>query len=107
MSTKLQLIKLLIVFGFFLNIINYGIGLVHFYTSEEKFSIVFEETEHSEKEEKESSEKEDFKEKDIISQYHDEKTLYVKDLVDAYHPDFYLKNTSVYLEQKTPPPEFS
>ncbi|MEW7289433.1 hypothetical protein [Aquimarina sp. 2304DJ70-9] len=107
MLTKLQIAKFLIVFGFFLNITHYGIGLVNFYSSEEKTSVVFEETENSEKKEKESSEKEDFKEKDKISQYHDEKTSDLLDLVGTLHPDFYLKNSSVYLEEKTPPPEFS
>ncbi len=107
MLTKLQIAKFLIVFGFFLNVANYGIGLVDFYSNEETSSIVFEETENSEKKEKESSEKEDSKEKDKISQYHDEKSSDLKDLVGAFHLNFYLKNSSVYLEQKTPPPEFS
>ncbi len=107
MIIKLQIAKVLIVFGFILSIADYGIELFNFYANDETSSIVFEETENSEKKEKESSEKEDFKEKEKISQYHDEKASSLADCANKSYPDFYLKNTSVYLEQKTPPPEIS
>ncbi len=102
---KLQIAKFLILLGFALSIADYGIALFDFYTNDEASSIVFEETENSEKKEKESSEKEDSKEKDKISQYADEKSASLADVFDTFYPDFYLKNSSIFLEQKTPPPE--
>ncbi len=107
MTKKLQITKLLILFGFILSVTNYGVKLIDFYASDEKSSIVFEETENSEKKEKENSEKEEFKEKEKISQDHDEKTSSLADTEDKFYPDFYFNNSSVYLEYTTPPPELS
>ncbi len=104
MTIKLQIAKFLVVFGFVLSIAHYGIDLYNFYSNDDVASIVFEETENSEKE---SSEKEDSKEKDKISQYHDEKPSSLADLTNSLYPEFYLKNCSVYLDQKTPPPKLS
>lgn len=108
MCTKYQIAKFLIVFGFMLSIANYGAGLIHFYTCEDQMSIVLEETgENSEKKEKEKSEKEDLQEKDKISQYFVQNQSGLNDLYNSLYPVFYAHNTSVYLEQNTPPPEFS
>ncbi|MBQ4820184.1 hypothetical protein [Aquimarina sp. MMG016] len=81
-------------------------GLINFYSCDEKTSMVLEETDNSEQKEKESSEKEDHKEKDKISQFFDDKESALADIFIKSYPDFYTHNTSVYLEHKTPPPEF-
>ncbi len=107
MSTKLQIARFLIVFGFLLSIVNYSVGLFDFYTSDDKISIVLEETEKSGQKEKDNSEKEEFKEKDKISQYADDEHVAVATIDVRLYPDFYSHNTSVYLEHKTPPPEYS
>ncbi len=106
MITKIQIIRVLIVFGFILNMSNYAMGLFDFYASEDKISIVLEETDNSEQKEKEGSEKEDFKEKDKITTDAIDKPLAIVDFFAPFFPDFYANNSSVYLEHKTPPPEF-
>ncbi|WP_160114762.1 hypothetical protein [Aquimarina sp. AU474] len=96
------------VLGFFLSIANYGIRLVNFYTCSDEIAVMtFDETENSEKKEKENSEKEEFKQKDKISQFYDENSSSLVYCNGNLYPDFYLKNISVYLEENTPPPEFS
>ncbi len=107
MVTKLQIAKFLIVFGCMLNISNYGLGLINFYTCDDKTSIAIEESENSEQKEKEGSEKEDFKEKDKISQYYDDRASALVNGKAGVFPDLYAHNSSVYLEHNTPPPEFS
>ncbi|MDY8138770.1 hypothetical protein [Aquimarina sp. 2201CG5-10] len=108
MITKLQIAKFLVVLGFVLSIANYGLGLVTFYSCDEEVSFVLEEAgESSEEKDNEQSEQEDTKEKDKISQ---DNIINHSGLVDSYfnlYPDFYVHNTSVYLEHKTPPPEIS
>lgn len=108
MFTKIQIARFLIVFGFVLNLANYSMGLINFYTCEDKMSVVLEETgENSEKKEKDKSEKEDLQEKDKISQNNFDNQSELADLYISLYPDFYTHNTSVYLEHKTPPPELS
>ncbi len=108
MQIKLKIAKFLVVLGFMLSIANYGIGVINFYTcSDDVVAIVFDETENSEKEEKENSEKEEFKEKDKISLDFYEKQTSVVDYITSVYPDFYLENILIYLEENTPPPEFS
>ncbi|WP_108869448.1 hypothetical protein [Aquimarina aquimarini] len=102
---KLQIAKFLIVFGFLLSVANYSISLVDFYSCTDKASIVLEETEGSE--EKETSEKDDFKEKNKISQFYEEKATALSSFFIEQYPEFYIPNTSVYLEHKTPPPKYS
>ena len=104
---KPQIARLLIMLGFLLHLSYYGAGLVDFYVCEDKSSIVLEETESSEQQEKENSEKEDVKEKDKISQDFDQRlTRWVDNSINTY-PDLFTSNISVYLEHKTPPPEFA
>ncbi|WP_103863804.1 hypothetical protein [Aquimarina sp. I32.4] len=105
--TKLQITKFLIVFGFLLSIANYSISLVNFYSCTDKTSIVLEETEGSEQKEKEASEKDDFKEKNKISQFYEEKATTLAAIFIERYPEFYILNASVYLEHKTPPPKYS
>lgn len=113
MIIKLQIARLLIVFGFFLNLADYGIELMHLYEGS-KSEIVFniEDTEENsdpiekESSEKESSEKEDFKEKDKISQYYMDEMTAIADLNNKRFPEFYIQNSPVFLEYTTPPPEF-
>ncbi len=107
MFHKRKIAKFLIVFGFLLNMMNYTVGLIDFYSCEDKTAVVLEETENSEKKEKENTENEDHKEKDKISQFLYENTASVVHTIDSFYPDFYLTNSSVYLEFKTPPPKFS
>lgn len=107
MATKLQIAKFLIIFGFMLNMSNYGSGLIDFYTCEDKTSVAIEESENTEQQEKEGSEKEDFKEKDKISQNYDDKASSLANSKIIFYPDLFTKNSSVYLEHKTPPPELS
>ncbi|GAA4279427.1 hypothetical protein [Aquimarina mytili] len=90
-----------------LNISNYAMGVFDFYLSDEKTSIALEEMDTSEQKEKENSEKEDFKEKDKITQDFDEKPMAIVDLIFKSYPDCYARNSSVYLEHKTPPPKYS
>ncbi len=107
MVTKRQIAKFLIVFGCMLNISNYGLGLIDFYTCDDIASIAIEESENSEQKEKEGSEKEDFKEKDKISQNYDDRAAALSNSEVSFYPDLYTHNSSVYLEYKTPPPQFS
>ncbi|TSE04681.1 MULTISPECIES: hypothetical protein [Aquimarina] len=107
MTTKLQIAKILIVFGFLLSMTNYSVGLFNFYTCEDKTSVVLEESDNSEQKEKESSEKDDHKEKDKISQFYDDKEATLVDLFIKQYPEFYILNSLVYLEHKTPPPKYS
>lgn len=86
---------------------SYCSGLIDFYSCDDKTSLVLEETESSEQNEKENSEKEDFKEKDKITQDFDQKAMIIVHQVFRSFPDFFAKNTLVYLDQNTPPPEFS
>ncbi len=107
MIIKLQIARLLIVFGFFLNLADYGIELMHLYEGS-KSEIVFniEDTEeNSDPIEKESSEKEDFKEKDKISQYYMDEMTAIADLNNKRFPEFYIQNSPVFLEYTTPPPK--
>ncbi|WP_438426287.1 hypothetical protein [Aquimarina macrocephali] len=104
---KLQITRLLIVFGFFLNLVDYGIELMHLYEGS-KSEIVFniEDTEeNSDPVEKENSEKEDFKENDKISQYFMDEVTSVSNLSIKRYPEFYIQNSPVFLEYTTPPPE--
>ncbi|WP_106791634.1 hypothetical protein [Aquimarina sp. Aq78] len=104
---KIQIARLLIVFGFFLNLIDYGVELMHLYEGN-KSKIVFniEDTEeNSDPLEKESSEIEDFKENDKISQYYMDEITSILHLDINYYPEFYIQNSSVFLEYTTPPPE--
>ncbi len=107
MTTKLQIAKFLIIFGFILNLSNYSFELIDFYTGNDKTSIAIEESESSEQQEKEGSEKEDFKEKDKISQHYDDKASSLANTKIIFYPDLFTNNASVYLEHKTPPPELS
>jgi len=104
---KLQVIKILIVFGCVLNISNYCMELVDLYTNEDTSSIAIEESENSEQKEKEGKEKEDVNEKDKISQSYDSKASALTDANNLRYPDNFTHNVSVYLEQNTPPPEYS
>ncbi|MCK8523239.1 hypothetical protein M0D21_16790 [Aquimarina sp. D1M17] len=107
MKIKPQIVRILILFGFILNVSYYATNLINSYSSEDQSSIVLEETDNSEKKEKESSEKEDYKEKDKISQHFDNRTAKFADLTIKSYPDLYTANPGVYLEHKTPPPKFS
>lgn len=107
MITKLQIAKILIVFGFLLSMTNYSLRVFNFYTCEDKVSVVLEENENSGQKEKESSEKDDQKEKDKISQFHDIKETTLADLFIKQYPEFYISNSSIYIEHKTPPPKRS
>lgn len=109
MFTKVQIAKMLIVGGFFLYLMNYGLTLISFYDGQDTvISLKMEDSEEkSESKEKESSEKEDFKEKDKITQDYSEKDSTVSNLAKKPFPDFYLHNVSVDLEFSTPPPEYS
>lgn len=91
-----------------LSIANYGMNLIEFYSCDDKVSFVLEETgENSEEKDNENSEKEDTKEKDKISQDNIVNHSGLGDSFFKLYPDFYVHNISVYLEHKTPPPEFS
>jgi len=56
---------------------------------------------------KEGKEKEDVNEKDKISQSYDSKASALTDANNLRYPDNFTHNVSVYLEQNTPPPEYS
>ncbi|GAA4275027.1 hypothetical protein U6A24_16810 [Aquimarina gracilis] len=105
MATKLQIAKILIIFGFILNMSNYGLNLIDFYTCDDIASMAIDEIESSEQKEKEGSEKEDFKEKDKISQNYDDRASSLANNITSFYPDLYSYNSSVYLEHNTPPPE--
>ncbi len=109
MVKKRQIARCLIIFGFLISVANYGIQLFDMYKCENTSMILNldDSEEKSESKENDSSEKEDKKEKDKINQ---QNTLDPSGLASLYvslYPDFYTHNTSVYLEQNTPPPEFS
>ncbi len=107
MTFKLQITKVLIIFGFLLSIANYSVGLFNFYNCDDKNSIALEENDNSEQKEKESSEKDDQKEKNKISQFYEDKEATLADLFIKRYPEFYILNSLVYLEHKTPPPKHS
>lgn len=99
---KLQIARLLIVFGFFLNLADYGIELKYLYEGS-KSDIVFniEDTEEN----SDPVEKEDFKEKDKISQYFLDEVTSISNLSIKRYPEFDIQNSPVFLEYITPPPE--
>ncbi|KAA1247613.1 hypothetical protein [Aquimarina sp. RZ0] len=108
MVIKLQIVRILIVFGFLLNLGNYGLELFNFYNEDISSIVIYDEKEEkSEPTEKDSSEKEDLKEKDKISQGSEDKFVRICVLVTNDYPELYYKNSSVYLEYTTPPPEYS
>lgn len=107
MVTKLQIAKFLILFGFLLNLMNYSIELFDLYIGDSRevvYSIDDSEG-NLDPIEKESSEKEDFKEKDKISQYYAEEMAAISKMAGKHYPEFYIQNSPVFLEYKTPPPE--
>jgi hypothetical protein len=98
---KLQITRLLIVFGFFLNLGDYGIELMHLYEGS-KTEIVFsiEDTEeNSDPVEQENSEK------DKISQYYMGVMTTILNLRNKRYPEFYIQNSPIFIEYTTPPPE--
>lgn len=109
MFTKVQIAKMLIVGGFFLYLMNYGLSLIRFYEGEDTvISLNIEDTEEkSESKEKENSEKEDIKEKDKITQDYLERVFADAVLDKKPFPDFYMHNPSIYLDFITPPPKRS
>ena len=109
MLNKCQIARCLIIFGFLISMTNFGIELFEMYNCENT-SIVLsldDSEEKSESKENDSSEKEDKKEKEKISQENNVKQSGLISVFVNLYPDFYTDNISVYLEHKTPPPEFS
>jgi len=105
---KIKIARFLIVFGFLLNIATYGLELIDFY-GDSTFSVshVLEDAEDkSESNETDNSEKEELREKDKISQFYSNRNFKVCDIVTKLYPEVFMCNLSVYLEYKTPPPEF-
>ncbi|MDH7447325.1 hypothetical protein [Aquimarina sp. 2201CG14-23] len=99
----------MIVLGFLLNLSNYTIELFDAYDGDSS-SIVFnmdDTEEKSESNENEKSEKEDLKEKEKISQFYQDFNDRAITMLERRYPDFYIHNSSVYLEYSTPPPEHS
>ncbi|WP_109851043.1 hypothetical protein [Aquimarina sp. AU58] len=109
MIIKLQIAKFLILFGFIISIANYGIELFEMYNKENTSMILGldDSEEKSESKENDNSEKEDKKEKDKIYQENPVNQARLAELYISLYSYFYAHNTSVYLEQKTPPPEVS
>ncbi|WP_062057299.1 hypothetical protein [Aquimarina longa] len=107
MIIKLHIAKFLILLGFFLSLTNYAIELIAFYNEgEHVIAISFEDTEENTNPlEKENSEKEGYKENDKISQYYIDEIAAVAKLSSNHYPEFYIQNSSVFLEYTTPPPE--
>ncbi|AXT51829.1 hypothetical protein D1818_13605 [Aquimarina sp. BL5] len=108
-SIKIKISRFLIISGFLLSMGNYGMQLLDFYQGDIA-SVVYsidDTEEKSESNEKDSSEKEDLKEKDKISQDSYIRGTRMSFLVLKDYPEFYFNNNSVYLEYKTPPPEYS
>lgn len=85
--------------------VNYTAELINFYSCNDAISLLLDEAENSE--EKESTEKEEFKESEKIVQQSDEGIIALADLLVKRFPEFYSANSSVYLEQVTPPPKSS
>ncbi|WP_405208736.1 hypothetical protein [Aquimarina sp. LLG6339-5] len=108
-AIKIKVARFLIISGFLLNIGNYSLGLLDFYSGNiTSISYAVDDSEEkSESNEKDGSEKEDLKEKDKISQYFDEKHTGISNVIILGYPDLSYGNSSVYLEYVTPPPEYS
>jgi len=106
---KIKIAKYLIISGFLFHLGSYAIELFNFYSDDmASITLAVDDTEDkSESKEKDKSEKEDLKEKDKISQDSYNKSTRVSFLVLKGYPEFYFNNNSVYLEYKTPPPEYS
>lgn len=96
-------------FGFIVNLAQYTVELFDVYNGEESaISFLLDDKEESsESNEKEGSEKEDFKEKDKISQPQEDKMNALSVHVINHYPDFCFNTISVFLEENTPPPEYS
>ncbi len=107
MTTKIKIAKFLIVFGFLLSIVNYCVELADFYNCNDQLSFVLEEAENSEQHENETPEKDDHKEKDKISQFGSENGTALVASGKVHFHFIFVDNTLVYLENNTPPPEFS
>ncbi|SEK72707.1 hypothetical protein SAMN04487910_0959 [Aquimarina amphilecti] len=108
-TIKIKIARFLIISGFLLNIGNYSLGLLDFYSGDlTSITHAIDDTEEkSESNEKDGSEKEDLKEKDKISQYSDDKHTGLSYYSIKYYPDLIYQNSSVYLDYTTPPPENS
>lgn len=106
---KRQIARCLIILGFLISMANYGLQLFDMYDGENTSMILNmdDSEEKSESKENDSSEKEDKKEKDKIYQENVLGQSGLASLFFSLYPDFCTYNTSVYLEHKTPPPEFS
>lgn len=105
MNSKQKIAKLLVITGFVISMVNFGLELVSFYTNDD-FAFVMEEMEeNSEPSEKEGTEKEDFKENDKISQFYSNKLFEIKTKNIHSYPNKNFSGTLVYLEYSTPPPE--
>ncbi|WP_025743689.1 hypothetical protein [Aquimarina pacifica] len=107
MITRLQILKILIVLGFLLNLANNSVNLVCIFTGDSKATLVLDETENSEKKEKETSEKDDQKEKDKISEFYDNNDSVLANIVVKKYPEHYVYNMSIYLDHITPPPQYN
>ncbi len=107
MITKLQILKFLVVFGFLINVANYGCNLVNIFSGDSKATLVLDETENSEKKEKENSESDDHKEKDKISEFYDNNGNILANIIIRKYPELNLKNASIDLDHLTPPPQRS
>lgn len=101
--TKLQITKILIVLGFFLNVAQYTLDLAVFYFGSNEVAFAMDDSDPLEKE---NSENEDFKEKEKISQYNDDVTYSSSILTMRLYPELEAHNSFVCLEYETPPPEF-
>ena len=78
-----------------------------FLNCNDQLSLVLEETESSEQQENEAPEKDDHKEKDKISQIRSEHGTALVTSGKVHFHFIFVDNTLVYLDNNTPPPEFS
>ena len=105
MNSKQKIARLLVVFGFILSMVNYGLDLVSFYTDNE-FAFVMEEAEeNSESSENEETEMEDLKETNKISQLYTNRIFEASTIHIHSYPERKFYGISVFLEYTTPPPE--
>ena len=97
----------MVITGFMISMVNFGLEFVSFYTNEDFAFVVEEMEENSESSEKEGSEKENIKDTDKISQCFSSRIFEINDLNTHDYPEKGFSGISVYLEYYTPPPEIS